>query len=90
MAMNSKESMGIAGMSFACLSTRVLEIAIQKGVEAGTKAAMDYLIEEKKAQRKGRYDRRLRNTRLLLKNYRALKNMSRAPCSTPSRQKKAQ
>jgi len=73
MAMNSKESMGIAGMNFACLSTRVLEIAIQKGVEAGTKAAMDYLIEEKKAQRKGRYDRRLRNTRLLLKNYRALK-----------------
>jgi hypothetical protein len=65
--------MGIAGMNFACLSTRVLEIAIQKGVEAGTKAAMDYLIEEKKAQRKGRYDRRLRNTRLLLKNYRALK-----------------
>jgi len=73
MAMNSKESMGIAGMSFACLSTRVLEIALQKGIEAGTKAAMEYLIEEKKAQRKGRYDRRLRNTRLLLKNYRILK-----------------
>ena len=30
MEMNSKESMGIAGMSFACLSTRVLEIAIQR------------------------------------------------------------
>lgn len=73
MAMNSKESMGLLGMSFACLSTRVLEIALQKGIEAGTKAAMEYLIEEKKAQRKGRYDRRLRNTRLLLKNYRMLK-----------------
>jgi hypothetical protein len=71
--MNSKESMGIVGANYACLSTRVLELAIQRGVEIGTKAAMDYLTEEKKAQRKGRYDRRLRNTRLLLKNYRSFK-----------------
>ena len=73
MAMDSKESMGIVGESFVCLSTRVMELAIQRGIETGTKAAMDYLIEEKKAQQKGRYDRRLRNTRLLLKNYRAFK-----------------
>lgn len=71
--MNSKESMGITGVTFACLSTRVLELAVQRGVEAGTKAAMDYINEEKKAQTKGRYDRRLRNTRMLLKNYRAFK-----------------
>lgn len=73
MAMDSKESMGIVGASFACLSTRVMELAIQRGIETGTKAAMDYLMEEKKAQQKGRYDRRLRNTRLLLKNYRVFK-----------------
>lgn len=73
MAMDSKESMGIVGASFACLSTRVMELAIQRGIETGTKAAMDYLMEEKKTQQKGRYDRRLRNTRLLLKNYRTLK-----------------
>ena len=71
--MDSKETMGIVAESFACLGTRVLELAIQRGVEVGTRAAMEYLEEEKKAQRKGRYDRRLRNTRLLLKNYRAFK-----------------
>mgnify|MGYP000993588191 CR=1 FL=1 len=71
--MNSKESMGIMGINYACLSTRVLELAVQRGVEIGTKAAIDYINEEKKQQRKSRYDRRLRNTRLLLKNYRAFK-----------------
>lgn len=73
MAMDSKESMGIAGENFICLSVRMMEIAIQRGIETGTKAAMDYLAEEKKAQKKGRHDRRLRNTRLLLKNYRTFK-----------------
>jgi hypothetical protein len=73
MAMNSKESMGIIGANFACLSLRVMELAIQRGIETGTKAALDYLMEEKKAQKKGRHDRRLRNTRLLLKNYRTFK-----------------
>lgn len=73
MAMDSKESMGIVGASFVCLSTRVMELAIQRGIDTGTKAAMDYIMEEKKTQQKGRYDRRLRNTRLLLKNYRTLK-----------------
>ena len=73
MAMDSKESMGIAGANFVSLSIRMIELAIQRGVETGTKAAMDYLTEEKKAQQKGRYDRRLRNTRLLLKNYRTFK-----------------
>lgn len=73
MAMDSKESMGIVGSSFVCLSTRMMELAIQRGIETGTKAAMDYLTEEKKTQQKGRYDRRLRNTRLLLKNYRTFR-----------------
>lgn len=73
MAMDSKESVGIAGANFVSMSVRMIELAIQRGVETGTKAAMDYLTEEKKAQQKGRYDRRLRNTRLLLKNYRTFK-----------------
>ena len=73
MAMDSKESMGIVGASFVCLSTRVMELAIQRGIDTGTKAAIEYIMEEKKTQQKGRHDRRLRNTRLLLKNYRTLK-----------------
>lgn len=73
MAMDSKESVSIAGANFVSLSVRMMEIAIQRGIETGTKAAMDYLAEEKKAQKKGRHDRRLRNTRLLLKNYRTFK-----------------
>lgn len=71
--MKSKEVVSIVAANYVCLGVRVMEIAIQKGIEAGTRAAVDYLIEEKKAQRKGRYDRRLRNTRLLLKNYRSFK-----------------
>lgn len=73
MAMDSKESVGIAGANFVSMSVRMIELAIQRGVETGTKVAIDYMTEEKKAQQKGRYDRRLRNTRLLLKNYRTFK-----------------
>ena len=74
--MNSKESTGsVAG--YAAVGARMLEIAtargIEKGIEAGVRAAMDYLAEEREKTRKSRYDRRLHNTRLLLKNYRSFK-----------------
>lgn len=74
--MNSKESMGsVAG--YAAVGARMLEIAtargIEKGIEVGVRAAMDYLAEEREKTRKSRYDRRLHNTRLLLKNYRSFK-----------------
>lgn len=64
-------------MSYAAVGARMLEIAtargIEKGLEVGIKAAMDYLAEEKEKARKSRYDRRLHNTRLLMKNYRLFK-----------------
>lgn len=71
--MNSKDSMGITGTNVALMSTRMLEMATQRGVEVGVKAAVDYINNEKQQQRQGRYDRRLRNTRLLLRNYRSFK-----------------
>jgi hypothetical protein len=54
-----------------------MEIAVQRGTEAGIRAAMEYLTEERKQLKKGRYDRRLRNTRLLLKNYRSFRNYAK-------------
>ena len=68
--MNSRESPGIVAGQIAVVGVRMLDIAIEKGVAAGVKAATDRIEEE----RKGRYDRRLHNTRLLLKNYRVLKH----------------
>ena len=74
--MNSKE-MGIGAANYIAMGSRIMEIAVQRGTEAGIKAAMDYLAEEKKQLKKGRYDRRLRNTRLLLKNYRSFRNYAK-------------
>ena len=75
--MNSKESMGSGAMSLAAVGARMLDVAVARGVEQGIqigiKAAMDYLAEEREKSRKSRYDRRLHNTRLLLKNYRLFK-----------------
>ena len=71
--MDSRESPGIAAGQIAVVGVRMLDIAIEKGIAAGVKAATDR-IEERKKERKGRYDRRLHNTRLLLKNYRVLKH----------------
>ncbi|MDR1630079.1 MAG: hypothetical protein LBS36_07710 [Oscillospiraceae bacterium] len=71
--MNSKE-LGNGAQNYVAVSNRILEIAVQRGTEAGIKAAMEYLEESKTSQQKGRYDRRLRNTRLLLKNYRVFKS----------------
>lgn len=72
--MNSRESPGIVAGQIAVVGVRMLGIAIEKGVAAGVKAATDRIEEERKKERKGRYDRRLHNTRLLLKNYRVLKH----------------
>jgi hypothetical protein len=74
--MNSKE-MGIGAANYIAMVSRTMEIAVQRGTEAGIKAAMDYLTEERKQLKKGRYDRRLRNTRLLLKNYRSFRNYAK-------------
>lgn len=72
--MDSRESPGIVAGQIAVVGARMLDIAIEKGVAAGVKAATDRIEEERKRERKGRYDRRLHNTRLLLKNYRVLKH----------------
>lgn len=72
--MNRRESPGIVAGQIAVVGVRMLDIAIEKGVAAGVKAATDRIEEERKKERKGRYDRRLHNTRLLLKNYRVLKH----------------
>lgn len=72
--MDSKESAGIVAGQVAIIGARILDIAIEKGVTAGVKAAVDRMEEERRKARKGRYDRRLHNTRLLFKNYRALKH----------------
>ena len=72
--MDSRESPGIVAGQIAVVGARMLDIAIEKGVAAGVKAATDRIEEERKKERKGRYDRRLHNTRLLLKNYRVLKH----------------
>ena len=72
--MDSKESAGIVAGQVAIIGARMLDIAIEKGVAAGVKAAADRMEEERRKARKGRYDRRLHNTRLLFKNYRALKH----------------
>lgn len=71
--MDSKQSMGAAAENFSVIGARMLDIALQRGIEAGIKEAMSYLAEEKEKAYKSRYDRRLRNTRLLLKNYRSLR-----------------
>lgn len=75
--MESKESMGSEAMSLAAVGVRILDVAvahgIEQGIQIGIKTAMDYLAEEREKARKSRYDRRLHNTRLLLKNYRLFK-----------------
>ena len=74
--MDSKESAGIVAGQVAIIWARIMDIAIEKGVAAGVKAAADRMEEERKKDRKGRYDRRLHNTRLLLKSYRVLKHQA--------------
>lgn len=46
---------------------------IRMAAEAGAKVALETLDKEKKKAQKSRYDKRLRNTKLLLRNYRMFK-----------------
>ena len=71
--MKSTDNTGATGFLYACISSRVMEQAIQRGIDAGVKAAMEHIHNEREKDRKSRQDRRLHNTRLLLKNYRLLK-----------------
>lgn len=49
---------------------------VKLAAEAGATAAMENMANEKKREKKERNDRRLRNTKLLLSNYRELKSYS--------------
>lgn len=64
---------GALAEAYEIMRRRAMEDGIQIGVEAGTAAAEKRLQEGRNAQIKGRYKRRLHNTRLLLANYRNLK-----------------
>ncbi len=46
---------------------------IKMAAEAGAKAALETIEKEKKKAQQSRYDKRLRNTKLLLRNYRMFK-----------------
>ena len=56
------------------MAARATEEAIRIGVEIGTATAERRLNEAREERSKGRYKRRLHNTRLLLANYRKLKD----------------
>lgn len=71
--MTSRESIGAAGNAYVAITNRLLDRAITRGIQLGVKAAMDYVEEERAQAKQRRQDRRLHNTRLLLKNYRYLK-----------------
>jgi len=62
---------GAAQMSKNALSQREI---IRIAADVGAKAALEKIEKEKNKASKGRYDRRLRNTKLLLRNYRTLKS----------------
>lgn len=70
--MTSKE-LSIGGAWSAEVAVKAIEVAMTKGIETGTRAAIDYIEAERKKERESRYKRRLHNTRLLLDNYRILK-----------------
>lgn len=69
----SMEPGGLAEI-YAAMSMRATEEAIRIGVEIGTATAERRLQEGQKERMRGRYKRRLHNTRLLLANYRNLKD----------------
>jgi hypothetical protein len=76
-SLTSHAADGIPSEMFMAMCTRATEIAIQAGVEAGTKTAAERLERERKTQAKSRYDRRIHNTRILMRNYRSLKEHAR-------------
>lgn len=59
---------------FIILSKEDLDTIMKEAAEVGARVALDRLAEEKKNMHKKAADRRLHNTRLLLRNYRMLKS----------------
>lgn len=59
---------------FIILSKEDLDTMMKEAAEIGARVALDRLAEEKKNMHKKAADRRLHNTRLLLRNYRMLKS----------------
>jgi hypothetical protein len=53
------------------LNQKLLEQVAKISAETAVQAALDYLEKEKQKQQKAKRDRRLRNTKLLLKHYRS-------------------
>ncbi len=78
--MRSDESMGAMGEIAAITAARVYAEAVERarneGIEAGVRAGIEHINSERDKARKSRYDRRLHNTKLLLKNYRSFKKHS--------------
>ena len=54
-----------------------VEALVRLAAEAGAKAALETIEKEKQKERKSRHDRRLRNTKLLLRNFRMFKEHCR-------------
>lgn len=71
--MTSKEQLSIDGTRIAYAAVKAMAIEKAKGIETGTRAAIEYIEAERKKERDSRYKRRLHNTRLLLDSYRILK-----------------
>lgn len=71
--MNSRREHGRLGSRIANMGQTLMQAAIRTGVAAGVSAAAAHIEEEHQKEAKERTDRRLHNTRLLLKNYRLLK-----------------
>lgn len=61
------------GPVIIALSQEDLLDLLEKAANAGARAGIDKYVEEVKASQKKRTDRRLHNTKLLLRNYRMLK-----------------
>lgn len=59
---------------FIILNKEELDTMMKEAAEIGARVALDRLAEEKKNMHKKAADRRLHNTRLLLRNYRMLKS----------------
>ena len=71
---NSTIMPGSIAEVYAAMSMRATEEAIRIGIAIGTETAERRIEEGRQEFAKGRYKRRLRNTRLLLANYRNLKD----------------
>lgn len=61
------------GPAVIAIRQKDLQSLLEKAVDIGTKAGINRYIEELKSSKKNRVDRRLHNTKLLLRNYHMLK-----------------